>query len=107
MMDRRESPRVKFAKKSVYTVKLVLKRYFLRDKVILCILRNFSDGGASLLVRDEFAKFITKANIGQRVCLISENSEISFRVKKKGKILRIIENYRQVSIVVIFQHKAA
>ena len=107
MIDRREFPRVKFAKKSVYTVKLILKRYVLRDKVILCILRDFSDGGASLLVREEFAKYISKANVGQRVCLISENSEISFRVKKKGRILRIIENYSQVSIVVIFQHKAA
>ncbi|OHD69879.1 MAG: hypothetical protein A2W19_09115 [Spirochaetes bacterium RBG_16_49_21] len=106
-MDRRNAPRIRFAKKPGFTVKLILKRFLLIDKEILGILRDLSEGGASLFVQDDYRKYISSANVGQAVRLISESSGISFRLEKKGKIYRISESNKQISIIVIFDKKAA
>ena len=105
MIDRRGIPRIKFAKRSDFAVTLILKRFFLRDKKIVCILRDLSDGGALLLVEGEYAEYIAKAYLGQKAHIVSESSGISFRLKKKGKILRIIEDGNQVSVAVVFSNQ--
>ena len=71
-MDRRQSPRIKFAKnKPGFIIKLVVKRFFFKDRVILCTLRDISEGGASLQVTNEDKKYISEADSGKRVQLIS------------------------------------
>ncbi len=106
MLDRRGAARIKFPDKAGYTVKLIMKRFFLSDREILCILRDYSDGGASLRVKDEFSKYVTTSSLGNTAYLVSENSEIPFRLRKKGRILRVVENNSQKSIVIIFPHPA-
>ncbi len=107
MLERRDAPRIKFPDRAGFIVKLIMKRFFFSDKVILCILRDYSDGGASLRVKDEYSKYITSSNLGKQAYLVSENSEIPFRLKRKGKILRVIEKNSQKSIVIIFPRSAS
>jgi hypothetical protein len=102
MIDRRLSPRIKFAKKSEFTVFLILKRFILMDREIECILRDLSEGGASVMVKDEFRKYISESNRGQTAHLVSNNPGLSFHLKKKGRILRIIEEKGRVSLILAF-----
>jgi hypothetical protein len=106
-LERRETPRIKFPNKTGFTVKLIMKRFFLSDRVIWCILRDYSDGGASLRVKDEYSKYVNPSNLGKQAYLVSENTEIPFRLKKKGRILRVIEKNSQKSIVIIFPRSAS
>jgi hypothetical protein len=104
MMDRRQSPRIKFAKnKSDFFVKLHLKRFFFKDRELLCRLRDISEGGASLLIDDEFKKYVSENNVGARAQLISESSELSFRLMRKGRVMRVINEHGQMTVVVLFK----
>ncbi|MBP7735210.1 MAG: PilZ domain-containing protein [Spirochaetes bacterium] len=106
MKERRTSPRTRFsAKKTGFSVTLVMKRFFLRDKAITCVLRDISEGGASLLVNDEYKKYVTERSVGNGVRLLSENPEISFRLHRKGRVLRVLNNEEGVTAVVIFTHQ--
>ena len=103
MEDRRQSPRITFTRKTPgFFVTLSMKRFFFRDKEITCKLRDLSEGGASLLVNDEFTKYIKENCVGRIVHLLSENPEVSFRLHRKGRIMRIIRNKDGVTVVVIF-----
>lgn len=103
MEDRRQSPRITFArKKPGFLVTLTMKRFFFQDREITCMLRDISEGGASLLVNDEQGKYVTDKCVGRSVRLLSENPEVSFRLNKKGKVMRVISNNDGVTVVVIF-----
>jgi hypothetical protein len=106
-MDRRNTPRIKFARKPGFTVKLFMRRFFLTDREILGILRDLSEGGATLFIHDDYKKYITSASKGKEVRLISENSGISFRLERKGTINRINESNKHLSVVVVFNKRAA
>ncbi len=103
MKDRRQSPRIKFGrKKTGFFVKLTIKRFFFKAREITCMLRDLSEGGASLLVKEEFAKYITDKSVGTSVQLLSENPEISFRLHRRGRLIRVISNEDGVTAVVMF-----
>jgi len=103
MKDRRQSPRIKFSrKKTGFFVKLIMKRFFFKAREITCTLRDLSEGGASLLVKEEFEKYISEKSVGNSVQLLSENPEISFRLHRKGKLIRVISNEDGVTAVVMF-----
>ncbi len=103
IIDRRISPRIRLAKKTGYTVTLYLERFFFKDRAIICTLRDISEGGASLLVSGEYAKYISKSDVGTGVKLLSENSGISFSLMRKGKVLRVIKDDGGISLVIIFK----
>ena len=102
MDDRRKSPRIRVSRKAGYKVTLFLKRFFFKERMIICTLRDLSEGGASLLVENEYAKYISPANIGAHVRLLSENTEITFSLTRRGRILRVIEETGSKSIVIMF-----
>jgi len=103
MIDRRKSPRIKFTKnKPGFYVTLFLDRFFFAEREVVCRLRDLSEGGASLLVEDEFKKYFSEKSVGKSVRLISENPEVSFRISKKGRVLRVIDRDGEVSVVVVF-----
>ena len=107
MEDRRHSPRIKFGKKkSGFFVKLIMKRFFFKDREITCMLRDLSEGGASLLVKEEYSRYITEKSVGTGVQLLSENPEISFRLHRKGRVIRVINDVNGVTAVVMFSKAA-
>jgi hypothetical protein len=106
-MDRRNTPRIKFARKPGFTVKLFMRRFFLTDREILGVLRDLSDGGATLFIHDDYRKYITRSSKGKEVRLISEISGLSFRIERKGTINRVSESNKHVSVVVVFNKRAA
>jgi hypothetical protein len=107
MEERRLSPRIKFGrKKSGFFVKLIMKRFFFKEREIICMLRDLSEGGASLLVKEEYQKYITEKSIGTGVQLLSENPEISFRLHRKGRVIRVFSDDNGVTAVVLFSKSA-
>lgn len=103
MLDRRKSPRIKFTKsKPGFYVTLFLERFFFSEREVVCKLRDLSEGGASLLVAEEFKKYFSEKSVGKSVRLISENPEVSFSLSKKGRVMRVIDRDGEVSIVVVF-----
>jgi hypothetical protein len=103
MIDRRKSPRIKFSKnRPGFYVTLFLDRFFFAEREVVCKLRDLSEGGASLLVEDEFKKYFSEKSIGKSVRLISESPEVSFRLSKKGRVMRVIDRDGEVTIVVVF-----
>ena len=103
MLDRRKSPRIKFTKnKPGFYVTLFLERFFFKDREIVCKLRDLSEGGASLLVADEFKNYFSEKSVGKGVHLVSENPEVSFRLSRKGRVMRVIDRDGDVSVVVVF-----
>lgn len=107
MQERRTSPRIRFSgNRARFSVTLVMKRFFFRDKAITCVLRDISEGGASLLVDDKYEKYVTERSVGNGVWLLSENPEISFRLHRKGKVMRVMNNEEGVTAVVIFTRSA-
>jgi hypothetical protein len=107
MNDRRQSPRIRFnRKKTGFFVKLIMKRFFFKDREITCMLRDLSDGGASLLVKNEFEKYITEKSVGSSVQLLSESPEISFRLQRRGRVIRVFSDDNGVTAVVMFTKSA-
>src|SRR5271157_4508136 len=81
MKDRRQSPRIKFTKnKPGFYITLFLERFFFKNREVVCKLRDLSEGGASLLITDEFKKYFSEHSVGKNIRLISENAELSFRL---------------------------
>jgi len=106
-MDRRKSPRIKFIKnKPGFYVTLFLGRFFFKDREVVCKLRDLSEGGASLLVNDEFKKYFSESSIGKSVHLVSENPEVSFRLSRKGRVMRVIGRDGEVTVVVVFTRQS-
>lgn len=83
-----------------------MKRFFFKARDITCMLRDLSEGGASLLVNKEFEKYITEKSVGNNVQLLSEDPEISFRLQRKGRVIRVISNEDGVTAVVMFTRSA-
>ncbi len=107
MKDRRTSPRTRFSgKETGFSVTLVMKRFFFRDKSITCVLRDISEGGASLLVDDAYKKYVTVRSVGSGVRLLSVNPEISFRLHRKGRVARVMNDEEGVTAVVVFTRSA-
>ncbi len=107
MEERRQSPRITYTrKKSGFFVTLLMKRFFFRERVITCMLRDLSEGGASLLVNDDSRRHVTEKCVGRSVQLLSENPEVSFRLHRKGRIIRVISNDEGVTAVVMFSRLA-
>jgi hypothetical protein len=103
IMDRRQSPRIKFTRnKPGFYITLFLERFFFKDREIICKLRDLSEGGASLLVNDEFKKYFSEHSVGKSARIISENPEVSFRLSKKGRVMRVINHDGDVTVVVVF-----
>lgn len=103
-MDRRHSPRIKFIpNKSDFNVKLLLKRFFFKDRELICKLRDISEGGASLLIEDEYKKYVSDQYVGARAQVISESPELSFRLHRKGRVMRVINDHDQMTVVVLFK----
>ncbi|MBN2158646.1 MAG: PilZ domain-containing protein [Spirochaetes bacterium] len=102
-MDRRKSPRIKIPKnKPGFNITLTLKRFFFKDREVLCRLRDISEGGASLLINEEYARYVTERCIGARAQMISESPELSFRLWRKGRVMRVIKNGSAVTVVIVF-----
>jgi hypothetical protein len=102
--DRRHSPRIKFpTNKKGFFVTITLERFFFKDREIICKLRDLSEGGASLYVNGELKKYISARSIGKGVRLITENRDLSFRLMRRGKVIRIIKEDNDISIVVAFK----
>lgn len=107
-MERRQSPRIKFPQnRSDFFVKLMLKRFFFKDREILCKLRDISEGGASLLIDEAYRKYVSEHNIGARAQVISESTELSFRLHRKGRVMRVINDRDQTTVVVLFKKQPA
>ena len=103
MTERRKSPRIRFKRnRPGFFVTLIVKRFFFKDREILCELCDISEGGASLLINEKDRKHITDAGVGTGVRLLSENPELSFRLLRKGRILRVIESDGRLTVVVEF-----
>lgn len=103
-MERRKSPRIKFPKnRSDFSVKLMLKRFFFKDREIICKLRDISEGGASLLIDDAYRKFVSEQNVGARAQVISESPELSFRLHRRGRVMRVINEQDHLTVVVLFK----
>ncbi len=83
-----------------------MKRFFFKDREIICVLRDLSEGGASLLVKDEYRKYITEKSVGNSVHLLSESPEISFRMHRKGRVIRVFSDDNGVTAVVMFSKSA-
>jgi hypothetical protein len=106
MMDRRKSPRKKFKRsRPGFFVKLIVKRFFFKDREIVCALRDISEGGASLLLNDADRKYFTRNGAGTKVRLLSENPDLSFRLERRGRILRVVEMDGQMTVVVVFDRR--
>jgi hypothetical protein len=106
MTERRRSPRVHFKRnRPGFFVTLIVKRFFFKDREIICALRDISEGGASLLIGEKDQKHISGKSVGTAVRLLSENPELSFRLLRKGKILRVIESDGRMTVVVEFIRK--
>lgn len=103
-MERRQSPRIKFPRnRSDFLVTLLMKRFFFKDREIICKLRDISEGGASLLIDDEYKKYVSEQNVGARAQVISESPELSFRLHRKGRVMRVIKDHDQLTVVVLFK----
>lgn len=106
-MDRRQSPRIRIPKnKPGFNITLTLKRFFFKDREVLCRLRDISEGGASLLVNEAYARYVTERCIGARAQMVSENPELSFRLWRKGRVMRVIKNGADVTVVIVFTRPA-
>ncbi|OHD63546.1 MAG: hypothetical protein A2176_07110 [Spirochaetes bacterium RBG_13_51_14] len=107
MKDRRKSPRIKFAmSKPGFSVRLILKRFFFKDREIECRLRDISEGGASLLVSKEYKKYVHEKCVGTSARLVSENAELSFQLLRKGRVMRVIDRDNELTVVVQFTSPA-
>lgn len=107
-MERRQSPRITFPhNKSDFFVKLMMKRFFFKDRELLCKLRDISEGGASLLIDDACKKYVSEHNVGARVQVISESSELSFRLHRKGRVMRVIDDHGHMTVVILFKKQPA
>jgi hypothetical protein len=105
--DRRQSPRIKFPKyKSGFVVTILLERFFFKEREILCKLRDISEGGASLLVNDDYKKYVNERSVGKVVQLVSENADLAFKLLRKGRVLRVIKEGESITLVVIFTRHA-
>jgi hypothetical protein len=103
MTERRRSPRIHFKKnRPGFFVTLIVKRFFFKDREMICALRDISEGGASLLIGEKDRKHITPKSVGTAVRLLSENPELSFRLLRKGRILRVIDPDGRLTVVVEF-----
>jgi hypothetical protein len=103
MTDRRRSPRIHFKRnRPGFFVTLIVNRFFFKDREMTCALRDISEGGASLLVNEKDRRHITEKSVGTAVRLLSENPELSFRLLRKGRILRVIESEGRMTVVVEF-----
>lgn len=108
MTERRKSPRICFKRnRPGFFVTLIVKRFFFKDREILCELRDISEGGASLLINDKDRKHIADAGVGTGVRLLSENPDLSFRLLRKGRILRILDLDGRLTVVVEFLRQGA
>ena len=107
MSERRRSPRIHFKRnRPGFFVTLIVKRFFFKDREMICALRDISEGGASLLISEKDRKHITEKSVGTGVRLLSENPELSFRLLRKGRILRVIDADDRLTVVVEFIRRA-
>jgi hypothetical protein len=103
MTERRKSPRVRFKRnRPGFFVTLIVKRFFFKDREFLCELRDISEGGASLLIGEKDQRHIAQASVGTGVRLLSENPDLSFRLLRKGRIIRVIDMDGRLTVVVEF-----
>jgi hypothetical protein len=108
MTERRKSPRVRFKRnRPGFFVTLIVKRFFFKDREILCELRDISEGGASLLINEKDRKHFSDASAGTGVRLLSENPDLSFRLMRKGRILRVVDPDGRLTVVVEFVRRSA
>lgn len=107
MTERRKSPRIRFKRnRPGFFVTLIVTRFFFKDREILCELCDISEGGASLMIKEMDRKHITEKSVGTGVRLLSENPDLSFRLLRKGRILRVIDSDGRLTVVVEFVHRS-
>ncbi len=108
MTERRKSPRVRFKRnRPGFLVTLIVKRFFFKDREFQCELRDISEGGAPLLINEKDRRHIAGAGVGTGVRLLSENPDLSFRLMRKGRILRMIDEDGRLTVVVEFLRRSA